>query len=113
MTAQVLIAGRWRDADAVGTFQATNPATNETLPAEFPVSSWKDCDAALDAAVEAAREMRRLQSGVIANFLECYADKIEGAKVSTVKVNNSFSVGVTPDGESIWSGSKPAGSPVA
>ncbi len=33
------------------TFQATDPNKNETLPAEFPVSSWEDCDAALDAAV--------------------------------------------------------------
>ncbi|OYP35510.1 aldehyde dehydrogenase (NADP(+)) [Rhodopirellula sp. MGV] len=80
MSAKVLIAGSWREADATGTFQATNPNTNEKLPTEFPVSSWADCDAALDAAVEAAREMRKLPAAKIAEFLECYADKIEAAK---------------------------------
>ena len=43
----VLIAGQWRDASHRDTFQATDPNKNETLPAEFPVSSWEDCDAAL------------------------------------------------------------------
>ncbi|MEO1529523.1 MAG: aldehyde dehydrogenase (NADP(+)) [Planctomycetota bacterium] len=82
MTAQVLINGSWRPADATGSFQATNPNTNEKLPAEFPVSSWADCDAALDAAVLAAREMRSLPSEAIAEFLEAYANKIEAAKDS-------------------------------
>lgn len=80
MTAKVLIAGSWRDADSVGTFQATNPNTNEKLAAEFPISSWADCDAALTAAAAAAREMRRLPAAKIAEFLECYADKIDAAK---------------------------------
>lgn len=80
MTAKVLIAGSWRDADSTGTFQATNPNTNEKLPADFPISAWSDCDAALDAAVDAAREMRKLAPGQIADFLERYADKIDSAK---------------------------------
>ncbi|MEL6105298.1 MAG: aldehyde dehydrogenase (NADP(+)) [Planctomycetota bacterium] len=80
MTAQVLIDGTWRVADATGTFQATNPNTNEKRPAEFPVSSWADCDAALNAATLAAREMRRLAPESIAEFLELYADKIDAAK---------------------------------
>ncbi len=46
----VLIAGQWRAAVSGGTFRAENPATGETLPDEFPVSAWADCDAALDAA---------------------------------------------------------------
>ncbi|MCC9602536.1 aldehyde dehydrogenase (NADP(+)) [Stieleria sp. JC731] len=82
MPAKVLIAGTWRDADFTGTFQATNPNTNEKLATEFPISSWADCDAALDAAVEAAREMRRLPAAKIAEFMECYADKIDAAKDS-------------------------------
>lgn len=82
MTAQVLIDGAWRDADATGTFQATNPNTNEKLPAEFPVSSWADCDAALAAAAVAAREMRKLAPEAVAEFLELFADKIEAAKDS-------------------------------
>ena len=51
----VLVAGEWRDADHQQTFQATDPNTNTKLDAEFPVSSWADCDAALDAAVEGIR----------------------------------------------------------
>jgi NADP-dependent aldehyde dehydrogenase len=85
MPAQVLIAGQWRDADSTGTFHATNPNTNEKLPAEFPVSSWSDCDAALDAAVEAARQMRQLPAETIAAFLDNYADKIEAAKDALVE----------------------------
>ena len=76
----VLIAGQWRDADHQQTFQATDPSKNETLAAEFPVSSWDDCNAALDAAVEAARELRKLPAAKIAEFLERYADRIEAAK---------------------------------
>ena len=80
MTAKILIDGNWRNADATGTFQATNPSNNAPLPGEFPVSSWADCDDALDAAVQAAREMRKLPCEKIADFLELYADKIEAAK---------------------------------
>ncbi|MCO8120852.1 aldehyde dehydrogenase (NADP(+)) [Stieleria sp. TO1_6] len=85
MTAKVLIAGSWRDADSVGSFQATNPNTNQKLPAEFPISSWADCDAALDAAAAAAREMRTLPAAKIAEFLDVYADKIDAAKESLVE----------------------------
>ena len=76
----VLIGGEWRDATHESTFQATNPSTNETLEAKFPVSTWADCDAALEAAVDAARELRKLPAEKIAEFLECYADRIEAAK---------------------------------
>lgn len=85
MTAQVLIAGSWRDADSTGTFQSTNPNTNQKLPTEFPVSAWSDCDEALNAAVDAAREMRKLPAETIATFLETFADLIEGAKDALVE----------------------------
>lgn len=74
---QVLIAGQWRDADRSGTFRADNPATKEALPAEFPVSTWSDCDAALQAATEAATQLRGVPSAQIAAFLEDYANRIE------------------------------------
>ena len=76
----VLIAGVWRDADHQDTFQATDPNSNQLLEAEFPVSSWEDCDAALEAAAEAARELRKLPAEKIASFLEAYADRIDAAK---------------------------------
>lgn len=80
----VLIAGVWRDAASRSTFQATDPNSNATLEPTFPVSDWQDCDAALDAAAEAAVELRRLPAAKIADFLELYADKIDAAKDSLV-----------------------------
>ncbi len=76
----VLIAGQWRTADHAKTFQATDPNKNEKLPDEFPVSSWDDCDAALDAAAGAARELRKLPTGKIAEFLEKIAGRIDDRK---------------------------------
>ena len=80
----VLIAGEWRPANADKTFQADNPATREPLPDSYPISEWADCDAALDAAVEAARELRKLTGEQIANFLETYADRIEARQEDLV-----------------------------
>ncbi len=73
----VLIAGKWRAADTAGTFQAENPATQTPLPDVYPVSSWNDCDAALDAAATAAVQLRHLPPDRLAKFLETYADRIE------------------------------------
>lgn len=67
------------------TFQATDPNRNAKLDPVFPVSSWSDCDAALDAALEAAVELRRLPVSQIAKFMETYADKIDQAKDALVE----------------------------
>lgn len=75
--APVLIAGDWRPAAAAGTFQAENPATGELLPDVFPVSTWDDCERALNAASEAARLLRRMPPAQLAAFLEAYAARIE------------------------------------
>ncbi len=85
---RVLIAGHWREADHSSTFQATDPNKNKSLPSEFPVSSWKDCDAALDAAVAAARLLRELPREQIAQFLADFANRIESAKEQLV--NTAF-----------------------
>ncbi len=76
----ILIDGQWRDADAVSTFQAENPATCEMLDGEYPVSSWADCDAALSGATRAFDAMRNLPADQIATFLEDYAARIEARK---------------------------------
>ena len=89
MTKQVLIAGNWREANASGLFQATDPNSAEKLPAEFPVSSWQDCDEALDAAVAAAAELKKLPRSQIADFMECYADRMEAAKDALVAAANA------------------------
>jgi 2,5-dioxopentanoate dehydrogenase len=77
--AQVLIDGKWRAADAAGTFQAENPAKGEALPTVFPISRWPDCDLALNAATKAAAELRTIEPTKIAAFLEAYAANIEAA----------------------------------
>lgn len=88
-TQSVLIAGTWREADALETFHAVNPATREQLPDAYPVSSWADCNAVLDAAAAAADEMRRLPAERIAKFLEVYADRIEARKDAIAEMGNS------------------------
>lgn len=76
-SAKVLIAGEWRDSDATGTYRAENPSTCQTLPCDYPVSSWSDCEEALDAATSAFLALRSLSAENIANFLERYATLIE------------------------------------
>jgi NADP-dependent aldehyde dehydrogenase len=82
--AQVLIDGKWRAADAEGTFHAENPAKGEALPLAFPTSRWSDCDAALTAATKAAAELRTVEPVKIAAFLEAFATNIEAAAESIV-----------------------------
>ena len=76
----VLIAGRWRAANASGTFRAENPATGEALPEEFPVSTWADGDDALNAALAAANLLRATPPEKIATFLTRFAERIEARK---------------------------------
>jgi 2,5-dioxopentanoate dehydrogenase len=82
--AQVLIDGRWRAADAEGTFHAENPAKGEALPLAFPTSRWSDCDLALTAATKASAELRTIEPEKIAVFLETYAANIEVAATAIV-----------------------------
>lgn len=82
----VLIAGQWRASNASGTFQADNPATRSPLPAVYPVSTWADCDAALDAAAMAAEAMRSLSGDQLARFLEMFADRIEANAADLVEI---------------------------
>lgn len=73
----VFIGGGWRPARSNGSFRAENPATGELMPEEFPVSTWADCDAALDAAVKAASELQQIPPAKIAKFFTRYAERIE------------------------------------
>src|SRR5215471_13947269 len=73
----VLISGQWRPAKLTKTFRPENPATGESLPDEFPISSWADCDEALNAAAEAAKVLRAAPPEQIAKFLTRYAERIE------------------------------------
>jgi len=82
---QVLIAGQWRDADVSSTFRATDPNRNQALANEFPVSSWPDCEAALDASAAAARELNQLPRNTIAACLDLYAELVQGHADELVK----------------------------
>ena len=80
MSEQVLIGGAWQASKSAGTFRAENPKTKEPLPAEYPVSSWADCDAALAAASIAAEALRKAPPDTIARFLDDFADRIDAHK---------------------------------
>lgn len=73
----ILIAGAWHPATATAAFRAENPTTGETLDGEFPVSSWADCEVALEAASAAAAELRHRPPEQLAAFLRAYADRLE------------------------------------
>ncbi|MCW9018585.1 MAG: aldehyde dehydrogenase family protein, partial [Kangiellaceae bacterium] len=89
MTQQkILVNGSWRNAQASEYFQAFNPSTGEQLEDSYPVSEWKDCDAALSAASNAYQSMQNLPRDTFAKFLECYADKIEANASSLVEMAN-------------------------
>lgn len=76
-TQTVLVSGEWIQSDATGQFQSSNPTTCQTLPEQYPVSSWADCERILDAATDAAKQLRQLPSEKIAEFLEAYADLLD------------------------------------
>jgi NADP-dependent aldehyde dehydrogenase len=72
----VLIDGKWRQAQQVGTLRAVNPANGERLPFEYPISSWADCDAALAAASIAATKLSANPPSAVADFLDAYAERL-------------------------------------
>jgi NADP-dependent aldehyde dehydrogenase len=73
----ILIGGEWRPAAAADIYRAIDPSTGQPRDAIWPVSSWSDVDAALDAATQAADELRRLPAAATARFLDRYADRLE------------------------------------
>ena len=76
-TEQILINNQWQPAQSSKTFHAINPQTKQPLAPEYPVSDWADCDAALDAAVQASTAMAKMPSSKIAAFLDACAQQIE------------------------------------
>jgi 2,5-dioxopentanoate dehydrogenase len=82
----VLIDGQWRDSHSSGSFQADNPSTKQPLEAHFPVSTWDDCHAALDAAARAALQLRALPADQIASFLDDFAQRMESRRDDLVAI---------------------------
>lgn len=89
MPHQVLINGEWVDSEGSQVFQAVNPATEETLPGEFPVSPWSEIDRAIQAASDVSRTMRGWSGDRYASFLEAYADEIEARSDELVAAANA------------------------
>lgn len=83
---KILINGRWQAANAESWFQAYNPTVGEALDDSYPQSNWQDCELALDAAQEAFTALQKIERRYIAEFLECYADKIEQQSASLVEM---------------------------
>ncbi len=77
MVHPVLINGEWITSAATQTFQAVNPATEQPLPGDFPISPWPEIDRAIAAAADASRQTRGWPGVRFANFLEEYASEIE------------------------------------
>lgn len=86
MAQPILLAGRWQDAADSGTFQSETPATGQPLPEVFPVSTWSDCDRALDAAAEAASLLRCTPRARLAAMLNRFAERIEGRAAEIVEM---------------------------
>ncbi len=76
----VLIGGEWRQSESVDSFVALNPNEGRAIDRSFPVSSMADVEAALDAGVDASRQLRDVPAVVIADFLDDYADAIDADK---------------------------------
>ncbi len=73
----IWLNGTWTAAHALDTFRTMNPATGEALEGEYPVSSWQDCDLALNAAQHAFVALQKVAAEQRAAFLEAFARAIE------------------------------------
>lgn len=73
----VLIDGQWVPGQGTQTFQSVNPATEELLAGEFPVSPWSEISRALEAAAAVSRQTRNWPGSRFADFLDSYAGQIE------------------------------------
>lgn len=74
----VLINGQWTPScNPEGSFHAYRPASKQAIAdRSFPISSWEELAAMLDAGQRAAAAMAKLPSTKIADFLDAYADGI-------------------------------------
>ncbi len=99
----ILINGQWIASVATQTFQAVNPATEETIPGDYPVSPWSEIDQVLQVAADTAKEMRGWPGSRFAEFLEAYATEIEArADALVAAANEETGLPVSPrlkDGE--------------
>ncbi len=84
----VLLNGEWTDSSATESFQASNPANGEALPAEFPVSPRAEIEQAIAAADAAFQVVRSWPGERFAAFLGAFADAIEARTDALVETAN-------------------------
>ena len=93
----VLLNGAWVQSHESSFFQAMNPNSGELLEAQFPISSWEDCEVALNSATEAFWKLKQLPASAVAEFLEEFASRIETAKAMLVsKAHEETGLPATP-----------------
>lgn len=74
----LFIDGEWCEAEEpVDSFQTTNPATGESISAEYPVSGIDELESMLEVGRDAARELRSLSPDARADFLNAFANQLE------------------------------------
>ena len=99
----ILVNGQWIASSATDTFQAVNPATEQKLPGDYPVSPWSEIDQVLQVAADTAKEMRGWPGTRFAEFLEAYASEVEAqADALVAAANEETGLPVSPrlkDGE--------------
>ncbi|MDQ8182168.1 aldehyde dehydrogenase (NADP(+)) [Pelagicoccus sp. SDUM812005] len=78
---KILFNGSWTESEnPASQFHAVNPSIQEEISERaFPESSWEEIERMVDAAFEASEALFELAPGAYADFLDCYADKIEAA----------------------------------
>jgi 2,5-dioxopentanoate dehydrogenase len=76
-TEPILVNGEWVTSAAQHSFQGANPSTSELNPSLYPVSPWEDCQLVLEAAAQAADQLRQMEPAAIAEFLELFAGELE------------------------------------
>lgn len=87
-THPLLIDGAWRASAGTATFQAINPATSASIPGNYPVSPWTEIEQAIRAAAKAAGLVRNWSGDRFAQFLERYAERIEGRSSDLISLAN-------------------------
>ena len=81
MVNKILVDGEWRLAvRPAGSFSAVNPETGRNLPGAYPVSSWADIQAVLEAAARAAVGLARIGPEPVADFLEVFAGRLDDGR---------------------------------
>jgi NADP-dependent aldehyde dehydrogenase len=88
MPEPILLAGRWQPSSGRESFSALNPATKQALPEQYPISPWPEVESALQAAAAAFTAVRNWPGERFAQFLEKYAELIEGRADAIVQTAN-------------------------